>query len=183
MQIHHLNCGTMRAYGFPLDDGTGGFFKRGHGVIHCLLVDTGAGLVLVDTGWGTRDYTNPSPAVRQFTSFVGCPCDLNETAIRQVQILGYDPAEVTHILVTHMHLDHAGGLPDFPAASTAAGPSFTHLILFHGLPPFSTANTCSTTFRAPSSSQTSGSPQPAITPNDSHTAVSHPTPLRFIHPY
>ena len=117
MKIHHLNCGTMHAYGFPLDDGTGGFFKRGHGVIHCLLIDTGDGLALVDTGWGTRDYTNPSPVVRQFISIVGCPCDLNEAAIRQVETLGYDPADVKHIFLTHMHLDHAGGLPDFPAAT------------------------------------------------------------------
>ena len=117
MKIYHLNCGTMHAYGFPLDDGTGGFFKRGHGVIHCLLVDTGAGLALVDTGWGMRDYTDPSPAVRQFTSIIGCPCDVNETAIRQVERLGHDPADVKHIFLTHMHLDHAGGLPDFPAAT------------------------------------------------------------------
>ena len=117
MKIHHLNCGTMFAFGMPLDDGTGGFFKRGHGVIHCLLVDTGAGLALVDTGWGMRDYTGPSPAVRQFISIIGCPCDPNETAIRQVERLGHDPADVRHILITHMHLDHAGGLPDFPAAT------------------------------------------------------------------
>jgi len=117
VKIYHLNCGTIHAYGFPLDDGTGGFFKRGHGVIHCLLVDTGAGLALVDTGWGMRDCTGPSPAVRQFTSLIGCPRDLNETAIRQVERLGHDPADVKHIFLTHMHLDHAGGLPDFPAAT------------------------------------------------------------------
>jgi glyoxylase-like metal-dependent hydrolase (beta-lactamase superfamily II) len=117
MRIYHLNCGTMYAFGFPLDDNTGGFFKRGHGVIHCLLVDTGDGLALVDTGWGTRDCTNPSPAVRQFANLVGCSYDLDETAIRQVEALGHDPTDVEHIFLTHMHLDHAGGLPDFPAAT------------------------------------------------------------------
>lgn len=117
MRIYHLNCGTMHAFGFPRDDNTGGFFKRGHGVIHCLLVDTGDGLALVDTGWGVRDYTAPSSVVRQFADIIGCPCDLNETAIRQVESRGYDPADVKHIFLTHMHLDHAGGLPDFPAAT------------------------------------------------------------------
>jgi glyoxylase-like metal-dependent hydrolase (beta-lactamase superfamily II) len=91
-------------------------FRRGRAVIHCLLVETSAGLVLVDTGWGTRDYTNPSPAVRLFTNLMGCSCDLNETAIRQVETLGYAPSDVQHIFVTHMHLDHAGGLPNFPEA-------------------------------------------------------------------
>lgn len=117
MGIYHLNCGTMHAFGFPRQDGTGGFFKRGHGVIHCLLVDTGDGLVLIDTGWGVRDCTAPSLAVRQFADMVGCPRDLNETAIRQVESRGYSPADVKHIFLTHMHLDHVGGLPDFPTAT------------------------------------------------------------------
>jgi len=117
MEIHHLNCGTMRPFGFPSEDGTGGFFKRGYGVVHCLLIDTGEGLVLVDTGWGRRDCTNPSPAVRQFTDIIGCLRTLDETAFRQIEALGYDPADVKHIFLTHMHLDHAGGLPDFPSAA------------------------------------------------------------------
>jgi glyoxylase-like metal-dependent hydrolase (beta-lactamase superfamily II) len=117
MNIHHLNCGTMYAFGMPSDDDTGGFFKRGHGVVHCLLIDTGDGLALVDTGWGKQDCSDPSPAVRQFMDVIGCPRDVDETAIRQVETLGYDPANVQHIFLTHMHMDHAGGLPDFPAAT------------------------------------------------------------------
>jgi glyoxylase-like metal-dependent hydrolase (beta-lactamase superfamily II) len=43
--------------------------------------------------------------------------DPEETAARQVARLGIDPADVKHIFLTHMHLDHAGGLPDFPEAT------------------------------------------------------------------
>lgn len=117
MEIYHLNCGTMRAFGFPRQDDTGGFFKRGDGVLHCLLVDTGDGLALVDTGWGVRDCIAPSPIIRHFADFVGCPRDLSETAIRQVESLGHDPAEVKDIFLTHLHLDHIGGLSDFPSAT------------------------------------------------------------------
>ena len=72
MRVHHLDCGTMHAYAFPQKDGTGGAFKRGYGIIHCLLIDTGNGLALVDTGWGTGDCTAPSPVVRHFARFAGC---------------------------------------------------------------------------------------------------------------
>jgi glyoxylase-like metal-dependent hydrolase (beta-lactamase superfamily II) len=117
MNLHHLNCGTMRPLGMPRQDGTGGFFMRGDGAIHCLLVETNEGLVLVDTGWGLRDCTAPAPTVRQFMAIGGFTRNPEETAVRQIAKLGFDPADVKHIILTHMHLDHAGGLPDFLQAT------------------------------------------------------------------
>lgn len=35
---------------------------------------------------------------------------------RQVAAAGYKPEEVQHIVLTHLHFDHASGLPDFPQA-------------------------------------------------------------------
>jgi glyoxylase-like metal-dependent hydrolase (beta-lactamase superfamily II) len=110
----------MRPYGLPSVDGSGGPLRRGDGVLHCLLLETSQGLALVDTGWGTLDCTSPSPAVRQFAAFVRSPLLLEETAIQQLVTLGYTPADVRHIFLTHLHMDHAGGLPDFPGATIHA---------------------------------------------------------------
>jgi glyoxylase-like metal-dependent hydrolase (beta-lactamase superfamily II) len=85
-------------------------------IVYCLLVETNQGLLLVDTGFGTQDCTRPAGLMRLFAAYVGAPLDIEETAVRQVQRLGYDAGEVRHILLTHLHLDHAGGLADFPAA-------------------------------------------------------------------
>lgn len=117
MKLYHLNCGTMNGFGFPSDDDTGGFFKRGHGVIHCLLIETDEGLVMVDTGWGKQDCTNPSPAVKQFIHITHSLGNLDETAFEQIKRLGYNPSDLKHIFLTHLHLDHASGLPDFPSAT------------------------------------------------------------------
>jgi len=117
MKLFHLNCGTMHPFGLPEGDDSGGFAKRGLGVIHCLLIETKAGLVLIDSGWGTEDILHPTPTVRQFMTLVKASRDLNETAFAQVKALGYYPSDVKHILLTHLHLYHAGGLPDFPSAT------------------------------------------------------------------
>jgi len=104
MRVHHLNCMTFTLAGVP-------------NVTHCLLVETDEGLVLVDTGLGLADYAQPTRHVRVFTAINRIPCDPAETAVRQVARLGYDPADVQDIVLTHLHLDHAGGLPDFPWAN------------------------------------------------------------------
>lgn len=105
MVVHHLNCGSLKP---PLVDV--------QAIVYCLLVETSQGLVLVDTGFGTRDYRAPSPKMRFFLSWMGVPRNMEETALHQVRKLGFRPEDVRHIIQTHMHIDHAGGLADFPWA-------------------------------------------------------------------
>ncbi len=116
LRIHHLNCGTMCPHGARLIGSPGGWLDPGHLVCHCLLVETRAGLVLVDTGIGSHDVDNPAQLGRGFVAVTRPRLDHQETAIAQVRALGYSPDDVRHIVVTHLDLDHAGGLPDFPNA-------------------------------------------------------------------
>lgn len=118
MRVHHLNCGTMRPPGGRLVDGTSGLLSRAEMVCHCLLVETDDGLVLVDTGVG-------SPATDNASRWLGAPFarlvkpagDARETAVQHVERLGFQRSDVRHIVLTHLDLDHAGGLVDFPDAT------------------------------------------------------------------
>jgi len=112
--VHHLNCATMcPVAGFLL----GGSGWRGLMVAHCLLIETERdGLVLVDTGFGTRDVEGTSGLRSSFRALCGPTLSHAETALAQVEALGYKPSDLKHIVVTHLDLDHAGGLVDFPHA-------------------------------------------------------------------
>lgn len=118
MRIHHLNCISACALGGRLMDGsTPSLFRRAPLCCHCLLLETSAGLVLVDTGYGLRDVQDPRSRLGGFFLWLMDP-DLREemTAVRQIRRLGFNPADVRHIVLTHLDFDHAGGLDDFPGA-------------------------------------------------------------------
>ncbi len=91
---------------------------RGLMVCHCLLIETARdGLVLVDTGFSTADCDQPSRLGRGFRAVTAPRLARAQTAVEQVRSLRLDPADVRHLIVTHMDLDHAGGIADFPRAT------------------------------------------------------------------
>jgi glyoxylase-like metal-dependent hydrolase (beta-lactamase superfamily II) len=104
MKVHSLNCGTMRPPVAP------------ELVCHVLLLEAGSGLVLVDTGFGLSDIAQPG-RLGPFRHVIRPALAERETAIRQVERLGFARDDVRHILLTHFDLDHIGGLADFPEAS------------------------------------------------------------------
>jgi glyoxylase-like metal-dependent hydrolase (beta-lactamase superfamily II) len=114
--IHHLNCGTMCPRGARLLAGEGGLLAEARLVCHCLLIEGAEGLVLIDTGFGVGDTRNPRQLGLAFTTIVRPRVEEAETAIAQIRQLGFEPGDVRHIVTTHLDLDHAGGLPDFPDA-------------------------------------------------------------------
>jgi glyoxylase-like metal-dependent hydrolase (beta-lactamase superfamily II) len=114
--IHHLNCGTMCPRGARMLTGSGGLLAEARLVCHCLLIEGADGLVLIDTGFGTGDVADRSQLGGPFNAIVRPRLLAEETAHAQILALGLDPADVRHIVTTHLDLDHAGGLPDFPSA-------------------------------------------------------------------
>ena len=115
LKIHHLNAATMCPIGGPLV--TTGFSLEAEFVSHCLVIETNDGLVLVDTGLGTEDCLKPESRFSLIFRLLLQPkFDIEETLLYQVKKLGFSVSDVRHIIPTHLDLDHAGGLPDFPHA-------------------------------------------------------------------
>jgi glyoxylase-like metal-dependent hydrolase (beta-lactamase superfamily II) len=116
MRIHHLSCGSLCPHGGRLIGGEGGALARAEVICHCLLIESSDGLVLVDTGFGSGDARNPAQLGQPFRALLSPRPRYEETALAQVEALGFAAADVRHIVATHLDPDHAGGLPDFPAA-------------------------------------------------------------------
>ena len=104
MKVHHLNCGSMHPLAVPSL------------VCHVLLVETGNGLVLVDSGYGLGDCDDPALRIGPMRRITRPTFDRDETAVKQVQRLGFRREDVRHIIVTHFDVDHIGGISDFPDA-------------------------------------------------------------------
>jgi glyoxylase-like metal-dependent hydrolase (beta-lactamase superfamily II) len=68
--------------------------------LNCLLVETPAGRVLIETGIGER----VSDKVRDMRGYRGLPI------VPAMAAAGFDPASVDIVAMSHLHFDHAGGL-------------------------------------------------------------------------
>ncbi len=100
-------------FAFGGEEGTDKFDPkiRYRGSLQNYLIDTGDEVILVDTGLpaGTPE-EKPDENTPAFTGKDIC------TYMDALDALGYQPEQVTKILLTHKHSDHSGELRSFPNA-------------------------------------------------------------------
>ena len=66
----------------------------------CLLADTSKRVILVDTGMGSKQGEKFFGYYHRFGNF---------TLEGSLKAAGYEPDQVTDVILTHLHFDHAGG--------------------------------------------------------------------------
>jgi N-acyl homoserine lactone hydrolase len=93
----------MMKFGRDLD-------KRQRIITPFFAFDTEEGWILYDTGW-------PPEIAPELEKWDRDP-DITEahSALRQLQNIKISPSDVAKVIVSHLHLDHAGGIQFFPEA-------------------------------------------------------------------
>jgi N-acyl homoserine lactone hydrolase len=85
------------------------------------LIEHPRGLVLFDTGLVPAAMDDPFAVYGELASLTGIQASPELRLDRQIEALGYRTSDVTHVIASHLHFDHAGGLYLFPEAKFYAG--------------------------------------------------------------
>ena len=110
-----------------------------HLPIGCWLIEHPEGLIMVDTGESSRandqGYQPWWHPFMQFCERRGVKPEEEVGALLKAK--GFDPLAVKWVVMTHMHGDHAGGIPNFPNSTfilseTEAAAIHAHDAVFNG---------------------------------------------------
>jgi len=83
--------------------------------MRCLLIEDGDKLILIDSGLGEK----------QDSKFFGYYYLWGEDSlIKSIRALGFEPEDITHNLLTHLHFDHCGGSVKWNKAHTGYETTF-----------------------------------------------------------
>jgi N-acyl homoserine lactone hydrolase len=85
------------------------------------LIEHPRGLVLFDTGLVPAAMDDPHSVYGDLADIIKIEGKPELRLDRQIQALGYKLSDVTHVIMSHSHFDHSGGLYLFPEAKLYAG--------------------------------------------------------------
>lgn len=85
------------------------------------LIEHPKGLVLFDTGLVPAALDDPRSVYGDLADVLGLTATAEQRLDRQIEALGYRLSDITHVIASHLHFDHTGGLMLFPEAKLYVG--------------------------------------------------------------
>jgi N-acyl homoserine lactone hydrolase len=114
-----LDCPTLTVEAHTLMYGLSGMITI---PMPSFLIEHTKGLVLFDTGIAPEAIDDPVACYGQeLADALGMTSSPDQRLDRQIEALGYELSDVTHVISSHLHFDHSGGLHLFPEAKFYAG--------------------------------------------------------------
>ena len=114
MEVRFFNGGYCRQL-LALIDRRSWRWVRFHAVFMAVR-HPNEGWVLIDTGYGGR-FQEATRSWPQRLYRWATPATMAGTAGETIRQGGIDPSSIKHVVVTHFHADHIGGLVEFPHAT------------------------------------------------------------------
>jgi glyoxylase-like metal-dependent hydrolase (beta-lactamase superfamily II) len=92
-----------------------------------VAVRDGGDVVLVDAGWSAEACAEPVRALGRLRMLtLGVRVRAADAVVAQLRALGIEASRVKTVVATHLHLDHVGGLADFPDAEVVLSSAELH---------------------------------------------------------
>lgn len=79
-------------------------------------IDTDDGWVVFDTGCDPRVMTDAEAVWGKLARVFHIEMTEQDTQLARLESIGLTPDRVDHVVVSHLHMDHAGGMQFFPAS-------------------------------------------------------------------
>jgi len=88
-------------------------------LVSFLVEHPGAGTVLIDTGLHPTMAVDPARSIGRIAARLirDLRMDADDAVPSQLRRRGLDPADVSVVVLTHLHFDHASGISQFPGAT------------------------------------------------------------------
>ncbi|MFJ4192565.1 N-acyl homoserine lactonase family protein [Pseudomonas sp. NPDC089534] len=84
--------------------------------IPCFLIEHERGLILFDTGLVPDAWDDPRAVYGDLVDVFSLECPEENTLEKQINKAGFALSDVTHVIISHAHFDHTGGMFLFPQA-------------------------------------------------------------------
>jgi len=113
MRLHAFTCGWLRA-------SLGNFLEGEEGEIRIpvpsFLIEHPKGTVLFDSGLHRDTQTDPAARLGWLAKVFAVEFRPGEEIAARLEARGVDPKEISHLVTSHLHFDHAGGHDSIPNA-------------------------------------------------------------------